>query len=64
MLDCCTDASAARRAGGGVGYMWMPGPIITVRSEHFCRELAAVARVGLAARRWLSDKNKSAAVAL
>jgi len=44
--------------------MWIPGPITTVHNEHFFRELAAVARVGLIIRRWLSDKNRSAAVVL
>jgi hypothetical protein len=44
--------------------MWIPGPITTVHNEHFCRELAAVARVGLVTRRWLSDKNRSADVVL
>jgi hypothetical protein len=64
MLDNCPAASAARRAGGSNGYRWITGPITTVHSEHFCSELAAVARVGLVARRWLSDKNRSAAVVL
>ena len=40
------------------------GPITTVHNEHFCGELAAVARVGLVTRSWLSDKNSSAAVVL
>jgi hypothetical protein len=44
--------------------MWIPGPITTVHNKHSCRELDAVARVGLITRRWLSDKNRSAAVVL
>jgi hypothetical protein len=44
--------------------MWIPGLITTVHNEHFCRELAAVARIGLIIRRWLSDKNRSADVVL
>jgi hypothetical protein len=40
------------------------GPITTVHNKHFCSELAAVARVDLVSRRWLSDKNRSAAVVL
>jgi hypothetical protein len=44
--------------------MWIPGPITTVHYKHSCRELAAVARVGLVTRRWLSDKNRSVAVVL
>jgi hypothetical protein len=45
--------------------MWISGgPISTVYDEHICHELAAVARVGLATRRWLSDKCRSAAVVL
>jgi hypothetical protein len=64
MLDNFPVASAAHRAGGSVGYRWIMGPITTVHNEHFCSELAAVARVGLVARRWLSDKNRSAAVVL
>jgi hypothetical protein len=44
--------------------MWIPGPITTVHNEHSCRELVAVARIGLITRRWLSDKNRSAAVVL
>jgi hypothetical protein len=55
-------ASAAREAGGSDGYMWIPGPITTVHDQHFCRELAAVARVDYVSRRWLSGKNRSAAV--
>ena len=64
MLDHCPAASTARRAGGSNGYRWITGPIATVHNEHFCSELAAVARVGLVARRWFSDKNRSAAVVL
>ena len=64
MFDNFPAASAAHRAGGSVGYRWIMGPITTVHNEHFCSELAAVARVGLVARRWLSDKNRSAAVVL
>ena len=64
MLDNFPAASAARRAGGSVGYRWIMGPITTVHNKHFCSELAAVARVGLVTRRWLSDKNRSAAVVL
>jgi hypothetical protein len=44
--------------------MWIPGPITTVHNEHFCRELDAVATVGLVTRRWLSDINRSVAVVL
>jgi hypothetical protein len=44
--------------------MWISGPITTVHNEHICHELAAVARVGLGKRRWLSDKSRSAAVVL
>jgi hypothetical protein len=44
--------------------MWISGPITTVYDEHICHELAAVARVGLVTRRWLSDKSRSAAMAL
>jgi len=44
--------------------MWLSGPITTVHYGHICQELAAVARVGLATRRWLSDKSRSAAVVL
>jgi hypothetical protein len=44
--------------------MRIPGPITTVHNEHPCRELDAVARVGLVTRRWLSDKNRSSAVVL
>ena len=64
MLDNCPASSASYRAGGSNGYRWITGPITTVRNEHFCSELAAVARVGLVTRRWLSDKNRSAAVVL
>ena len=64
MLDNFPAASAAHRAGGSNGYRWITGPITIVRSKHFCGELAAVARVGLVTRRWLSDKNRSAAVVL
>jgi hypothetical protein len=64
MLDHCPAASAARRAGVSDGYRWITGPITTVHNEHFCSELAAVARVGLVTRRWLSVKNRSAAVVL
>ena len=44
--------------------MWLSGPITTVHYGHICQKLAAVARVGLATRRWLSDKSRSAAVVL
>jgi hypothetical protein len=44
--------------------MWISGPITTVLNEHICHELAVVARVDLATRRWLSDKSRSAAVVL
>jgi hypothetical protein len=44
--------------------MWISGPITTVQDEHICDELAAVARVGLSTRRWLSDKSRNAAVVL
>jgi len=64
MLVNCSAASAAHRAGGSNGYRWITGPITTVHKEHFCGELAAVARVGLVTRRRLSDKNRSAAVVL
>ena len=64
MLDHSPAASAVRRAGGSNGYRWITGPITTVHNEHFCGELAAVARVGLVARSWLSDKNNRAAVVL
>jgi hypothetical protein len=40
------------------------GPITTVHNEHICHELAAVARIGLSTKRWLSDKSRSAAVVL
>jgi hypothetical protein len=42
--------------------MWISGPITTVRHERICRELAAAARIGLLARRWISDKITSATV--
>jgi len=44
--------------------MWLSGPITTVHYGHICQELAAVARVGLTTRRWLSDKSRSAAMVL
>jgi hypothetical protein len=44
--------------------MRISGPITTVHNEHICHELAAVARIGLATNRWLSDKSRSAAVVL
>jgi hypothetical protein len=44
--------------------MWISGPITTVHDVHICHELAAVAKVGLAIRRWLSDKSRCAAVVL
>jgi hypothetical protein len=44
--------------------MWIAGPITTVHNEHICHELTAVARISLATSRWLSDKNRSAAVVL
>jgi hypothetical protein len=44
--------------------MGSSSPITTVHYGHFCQELAAVARVGLATRRWVPDKNRSAAVVL
>lgn len=53
-----------RRAAGNICSMWISGPITTVHIEHICHALAAVARVGLATRRWLSDKSRSAAVVL
>jgi len=44
--------------------MWISGPITTVQDVHICHELAAVAKVGLAIRRWLPDKSRCAAVVL
>jgi hypothetical protein len=44
--------------------MRISGPITTIHNEHICHELAAVARIGLATNRWLSDKSRSAAVVL
>jgi len=44
--------------------MWISGPITTVQNEHICYELAAVARVGLATRRWLSETSRSVAEVL
>jgi L-aminopeptidase/D-esterase-like protein len=44
--------------------MWISGPITTVHDEHICHELAAMARVGLATKRWLSDKCRSGDVVL
>jgi hypothetical protein len=44
--------------------MWISGPITTVHNVHICHELAAVARVDMATRGWLSDKNRGAAVVL
>jgi hypothetical protein len=44
--------------------MWLSGPITTVHYGHTCQELAAVCRFGVATRRWLSDKSRSAAVVL
>jgi hypothetical protein len=44
--------------------MRISGPITTVHDEHICHELAAVARIGLSTKRWLSDKSRSAAVVL
>jgi hypothetical protein len=44
--------------------MWILGPITTVQDEPIFHELAAMARIGLATRRWLSDKSRSAAVVL
>jgi hypothetical protein len=44
--------------------MWIAGPITTVHDVHSCQEMAAVARVGLATRRWLSVRSRSAAVVL
>jgi hypothetical protein len=44
--------------------MGISGPISTVHIEHICHELAAVARVGLATRRWLSETSRSAVVVL
>jgi hypothetical protein len=44
--------------------MWISGPITTVHDEHICHELTAVARIGLATWRWLSDRSRSTAVVL
>jgi hypothetical protein len=44
--------------------MWISGPITTVHEKHICHEPAAMARVGLATKRWLSDKCRSGAVVL
>jgi hypothetical protein len=44
--------------------MRISGPITTVHNEHICHELAAVVRIGLPTKRWLSDKSRSAAVVL
>jgi hypothetical protein len=44
--------------------MGISGPITTVRDEHICHELPAVARISLVTRRWLSETSRSAAVAL
>jgi hypothetical protein len=44
--------------------VWISGPITTVHYEHICHDLAAVAKVGLVTRRWLSDKSRIAAVVL
>lgn len=53
--------SSARRAARSNCTMWIAGPITTVHDEHICHVMAAVARVGFATRRWLSDKCRSAA---
>ena len=55
---------SARGADRSNRYMWISGPVTTVHYEHICHDLAAVAMVGLATRRWLSDKSRSAAVVL
>jgi hypothetical protein len=44
--------------------MRISGQITTVQNEHICLELAAVAKIGLSTKRWLSDKSRSAAVVL
>jgi hypothetical protein len=44
--------------------MGISGPITTVHDKHLCYDLAVVARVGLATRRWLSDRSRSAAAVL
>jgi hypothetical protein len=44
--------------------MRISGLITTVHNEHICHEMAAVARIGLSTKRWLSDKSRSAAVVL
>jgi hypothetical protein len=44
--------------------MGISGPITTVHDKHICCELIAVARIGLATSRWLSDRSRSAGVVL
>jgi hypothetical protein len=44
--------------------MGISGPITTVHDKHLCYDLAAVVRIGLVTRRWLSDRSRSAAVVL
>jgi hypothetical protein len=45
-------------------YMWISGPKATVHEEYICHELTAVAKIGLATSRWLSERTRSAGVAL
>jgi hypothetical protein len=44
--------------------MGISGPITTVHDKHNCCELIAVARIGLATSRWLSERGRSAGVVL
>jgi hypothetical protein len=55
---------SANRAVRSNRYIWISGSITTVRRERICRELAAVGRIGMLPRRWLSDKITSAEVVL
>jgi hypothetical protein len=50
---------SSRRAARSNRCMWISGPITTDHDEHICHVMAAVARVGFATRRWLSDKCRS-----
>lgn len=45
-------------------YMWIPGPITTVRYELNYRELTGAAKICLTLRRWISDRSRNADVVL
>ncbi len=55
---------SANRAVRSNRYIWISGPITTVRRKRICRVLAAVGRIGMLPRRWISDKITSAEVVL